>query len=214
MNTIIVYGPQASGKTVNKQALLDFYGCAAVVDDWAAGDAVLFEHLHLTNEPRERIGVSFCRQPYGKNFDQPVQIVSIEDALKAISEKIVCVQRGTTTWQGPASQAPGAQIDRVDTNGFRAPLTEAQIERLTFLIEECSEVIQEATKIIRFGFESFHPDDPKRLANRHRLMREMADLRAAYDMLTDAGDAHPVNLALIEVSRGRKLARSRYQESA
>lgn len=38
-------------------------------------------------------------------------------------------------------------------------LTLAQAERLEMLIEECGEVIQAATKILRHGYDSTHPDN-------------------------------------------------------
>ena len=193
MQAVIIHGPQGSGKTRHAKDFCELYGCATWIDDWLPGEPLVPGALHLT-------------------FDVPsglpgrdVQIISFEEAMKALGEKIAVRHLGTTTRQGPANQAPD----------YVAPvLTPAQIERLTFLIEECGEVIQEATKIMRFGFDSYHPTDPQRETNRHRLMREMADLEAAYEILVDAGDGDPMNLVLIDMSRGRKLSRARYQGEA
>ena len=52
---------------------------------------------------------------------------------------------------------------------------------LTHLIEECSEVIQEACKIYRFGLHSYHPDEPEK-TNRMRLREELIDLQAMIDI--------------------------------
>jgi hypothetical protein len=57
-------------------------------------------------------------------------------------------------------------------------LTPAEAERLALLIEECAEVQQSATKILRHGYESVNPKLPKHLqeTNRHALERELGDL--------------------------------------
>ena len=198
MQAIIIHGPQGCGKTRYMKDFCELYGCAAWTDDWLPGDPLVPGLLHLTFEV-----------PSGLS-DRDVQIISFDEAMKALGEKIVVRHLGTTTWQGPANQAPeflGSQ----PKHNIAPVVSPAQMERLTFLIEECSEVIKEATKIMRFGFESYHPDDPQRETNRHRLKREMADLEAAYEILVDAGDGDPMNFHLIDVSRGRKLSSARYQ---
>lgn len=55
-------------------------------------------------------------------------------------------------------------------------LSEGQIERLNCLIEECSEVVQSCTKILRFGFESTHPRFPNGQNNREHLEEELGNL--------------------------------------
>ncbi len=54
-------------------------------------------------------------------------------------------------------------------------LTPAQAERLAMLAEECAEVIQIVGKILRHGYESHHPDDPK-TTNLHLLIKELSDV--------------------------------------
>jgi hypothetical protein len=56
-------------------------------------------------------------------------------------------------------------------------LTPAQAERLAMLIEECSEVIHTAGKILRHGYDNFHPERPHR-TNRQLLGEELTDLYA------------------------------------
>lgn len=69
-------------------------------------------------------------------------------------------------------------------------LSPAEAERLAMLAEECGEVIQAVGKILRHGYESFHPNDlfnghPKPGAenNRDRLTHELADLLAVVEMM-------------------------------
>jgi hypothetical protein len=77
------------------------------------------------------------------------------------------------------------------TNG----LTEAQEERLTLLIEECSEVIKCACKIQRFGYHSINPYAPQDGTNLNQLQLEMGDLDAIYALLSNNGDVnmHDIN---------------------
>lgn len=62
-------------------------------------------------------------------------------------------------------------------------LTEAQEERLHLLVEECSEVIKEAMKILRFGYASYHPNDPL-VTNLTLLQKELGDLEASITLMT------------------------------
>lgn len=63
------------------------------------------------------------------------------------------------------------------------PISEDERKRLVVLSEECAEIIQIAAKIQRFGFESYHPDDPD-VTNRTLLEREIADALAVIVLLT------------------------------
>lgn len=56
---VIIYGPKASGKTVNAEALREHFGCKRIVEDWAgkgdwrslkAGDLV---NTNLITDARE-----------------------------------------------------------------------------------------------------------------------------------------------------------------
>jgi NTP pyrophosphatase (non-canonical NTP hydrolase) len=65
-------------------------------------------------------------------------------------------------------------------------MDDAQRERLTMLIEECGEVIQAATKALRHGYESRHPDG--RETNREYLARELRDLDAVLEAMANEED--------------------------
>jgi NTP pyrophosphatase (non-canonical NTP hydrolase) len=82
-------------------------------------------------------------------------------------------------------------------------LTPAEAERLAILAEEAGEIVQAVGKILRHGYESYHPDDP-RTSNRQHLERELGDLSAiVYDMCRRE-DLSP---AAIESQRHLKLGR-------
>jgi NTP pyrophosphatase (non-canonical NTP hydrolase) len=69
-------------------------------------------------------------------------------------------------------------------------LTPAEAERLAMLIEECGEVITAATKILRHGFGSHHPDRPN-IRNRQDLERELGDVFAVVTRMMAANDIDP-----------------------
>ena len=57
-------------------------------------------------------------------------------------------------------------------------------EKLILLIEEASEVIQAATKILRFGWDNKHPLHPQdRMDNESELIQEVADFNVICNLL-------------------------------
>jgi len=58
---------------------------------------------------------------------------------------------------------------------------------LTCLAEECGEVMQNATKSLRFGLADRNVLDPTGPTNRERLVDEPNDLMGVADMLADRG---------------------------
>ena len=74
-------------------------------------------------------------------------------------------------------------------------LSDAEIERLAVLIEEASEVVQCATKILRHGYESFNPDDVEAGDNRGQLCREIGDVQYAVELMHEAGDVDRSEIA-------------------
>lgn len=66
-------------------------------------------------------------------------------------------------------------------------LSPAQIERLALLAEECSEVIHVVNKIIRHGYNSYHPDTPNQ-NNIYLLEKELGDLQYAIKLMVKEKD--------------------------
>lgn len=69
------------------------------------------------------------------------------------------------------------------TTNKTSGLTAAQEERLYLLIEECSEVIKCATKILRFGYDSINPYAPHEGTNLNQLQLEMGDIQAVQRLM-------------------------------
>lgn len=68
-------------------------------------------------------------------------------------------------------------------------LTPAEAERLALLLEEMGEAQQIIGKILRHGFDSYHPDSGA--LNRNLLEKELGDVLAAIDLLVEAKDIDP-----------------------
>ena len=94
------------------------------------------------------------------------------------------------------------------------PITADEDERLTFLIEEAAEVIQEATKIKRFGWSSYHPDDPKQQTNRERLQSEVADFLGAFRLLRERDGLLYPDYRDVKLAADKKCDRSRFNKGA
>lgn len=71
-------------------------------------------------------------------------------------------------------------------------------EKLVLLIEECGEVIQAATKCLRFGYERDWPDYGR---NDKVLAKEIGDLLGVIDAL-------PLDKELIRIFREMKIAKA------
>lgn len=67
-------------------------------------------------------------------------------------------------------------------------LSDPERERLACLIEECSEVQKAATKILRHGYESRDPTNPKHLGNRQDLQDEIHDVIGVINMMFENCD--------------------------
>jgi hypothetical protein len=76
-----------------------------------------------------------------------------------------------------------------------ADLTPAEHERLAILAEECAEVIQVIGKIMRHGYESYHPDDEDcKNSNRRLLEKELGHVDAELRVMLKAGDLEIYNI--------------------
>lgn len=68
---------------------------------------------------------------------------------------------------------------------FSNELTDAQLEALAILAEECGEVVQRVGKVLRHGLMSRRPSTGE--LNVKLLQDEIGDICAALDVLTDLG---------------------------
>lgn len=89
-------------------------------------------------------------------------------------------------------------------------LTPSQTERLAMLSEECGELIQVIGKILRHGYESFHPDFPE-ISNRDLLRLEIIDVCAIMDKMEDIGDIKYFNYMNIDQAWNKKLRYAYHQ---
>jgi len=78
-------------------------------------------------------------------------------------------------------------------------LTDGEIERLALLSEECGECVQAIGKVLRHGWESCHPDGGEN--NRQLLIREIADVRMAMQLMVDAHDMNIEDIVNYEFAK-------------
>ena len=85
-------------------------------------------------------------------------------------------------------------------------LTPAEAERLAMLAEEAGEIVQMVGKILRHGYESYHPDHPGE-TNRQLLYGEIADLRGVMLLMSMAGDMNTTHDEVQIITRAKKKMR-------
>lgn len=77
---------------------------------------------------------------------------------------------------------------------------------LTCLMEECAEVIQACSKALRFGLDDSHQaNNPEIVSPRKYISRELADLTAVVELLSDK-DALPSLSEAHIAAKKKKLA--------
>jgi hypothetical protein len=84
-------------------------------------------------------------------------------------------------------------------------------ERLAMLAEEAGEIVQIVGKILRHGYESHHPSDPKQTPNRHLLDKELRDLIAVHVLMMERGDLAEIPASSIPPIIERKLRFTHHQ---
>jgi NTP pyrophosphatase (non-canonical NTP hydrolase) len=86
-------------------------------------------------------------------------------------------------------------------------ITERQREIMVITQEEAAEVIQEISKIFRFGIDDSHRDG---MTHRERLTTEVGDLLAMVDLLVDSRVLDP---SMIEMAKQAKTVKLRQYSS-
>lgn len=90
-------------------------------------------------------------------------------------------------------------------------LTPAEVERLTLIVEEAAEVIQAATKVLRYGWKSDHPSCPS-TNNREHLMKEVGDLRGVLQLCFQASDMHITSYQYYSLQKLHRVKKYLYCE--
>ena len=86
-------------------------------------------------------------------------------------------------------------------------LSEAELERLAILAEECAEVIQVVNKIIRHGYADGAPDKPVFVENRKELEKELGDVEYAIQAMKQAGDVSWENISQCAMSKATRIGK-------
>lgn len=89
----------------------------------------------------------------------------------------------------------------------------AEAERLAMLAEECAETIGIIGKILRHGYDSYHPDTPS-ITNRDMLADELADVNAVVKAMKRSELRDYTCEDVIGNRWRKKLRYSHHQESA
>lgn len=90
-------------------------------------------------------------------------------------------------------------------------LTPAEAERLYMLSEEAGEIVQMVGKILRHGYESYHPNDDDQTINRVLLLSEINDLIGVVHGMVQENDLSPLTFYDAETAWQRKLKYSHHQ---
>ena len=89
-------------------------------------------------------------------------------------------------------------------------LTPAQAERLAMLAEECAEVIQVVGKILRHGYDSYHPEN-RTFSNRDLLHQELTDLFAVQNEIYAQDRILLPNSETVKAAWDKKLRYAHHQ---
>ena len=84
-------------------------------------------------------------------------------------------------------------------------LSVSEAERLALLLEEAGEVVQAIGKVLRHGYESWNPNDPRRTSNRESLERELGDMAAAIQLMTGRRDLNAAFIKQCQVDKLKKV---------
>lgn len=79
------------------------------------------------------------------------------------------------------------------------------------LAEECGEVVQLCGKILRHGYDSYHPNDLRKQTNRSLIRGELHDLLAVAYMMENAEDIRPDEMEEIDGAIERKFKFAHHQ---
>lgn len=90
-------------------------------------------------------------------------------------------------------------------------LTPAEAERLAMLAEECGEVIQVIGKILRHGYDSYHPANST-VTNRQLLGKEICDMFTTASAVIGRDNVPDHSLHDRDFAWSKKLRYAHHQE--
>lgn len=123
------------------------------------------------------------------------------------------VSGDTNTFYRPEQATTQAVLNNIEGEPHFNKLTPGQLERLAILQEECGEVVRAVGKILRHGYESYHPNKEGHVGNRGELELEIGDVLGAIALMTEKGDVKAdVLLARMPVKRARIMQYAHHQE--
>jgi hypothetical protein len=93
--------------------------------------------------------------------------------------------------------------DRYISDG--TPLTDYQREILTIMVEECAEVAQRATKVLRFGLDEVQRGQP--FDNKYRLALEVGDFICVMEKMIATEMLCETEIEIGMKSKEKQLAR-------
>jgi NTP pyrophosphatase (non-canonical NTP hydrolase) len=88
-------------------------------------------------------------------------------------------------------------------------LSDAEIERLAKLAEECGEVVQVIGKILIHGWDSYHPRDPEKITNRAHLEEEIGNIGCIVALMSDEtrGDLSFANIEKSAIEKRQTIGK-------
>lgn len=84
-------------------------------------------------------------------------------------------------------------------------LTNSEKELLVCLMEECAEVIQAVSKVLRHGLSSKNPDIENCPDNYTHLMYEIGNVRAVLDTIETKENFRFIDTDLVDIGMDKKL---------
>lgn len=95
----------------------------------------------------------------------------------------------------------------MENDNLFSALTPAEIERLAILAEEAAEVQQIAMKIIRHGYDSYHPEDEDKTTNRDLLAKELGDLEYIIKQMKLQMDVDVFEIRKHRLAKAKKIVK-------
>ncbi len=91
-------------------------------------------------------------------------------------------------------------------------LDHAEAERLAILNEECAEVCQAISKVLRHGYHSLDPTNHGHGGNRRDLETECGQVIAIINLMMDRGDLDTSRVMAARIERAQKRQYMHHQE--